>query len=134
MNHNLLNQLYHIFLLYSTLPQITTHQETRKSGSCTENKLLLIRLAVSCSSCICRWQQGRFFPTALLQEALAALKKRYQEFGVAFTYGEQAKDPQDHEKLVEIIDAFGPMPCRMIFLTTQRMARMIEDAIAGDFT
>lgn len=69
---------------------------------------------------------------ALLQEALAALKKLYQEFGAAFTYGEQAKDPQNHEKLVETIDAFGPMPCRMISLTTERMARMIEDAIAGN--
>lgn len=69
---------------------------------------------------------------ALLQEVLAALKKLYQEFGAAFTYGEQAKDPQNHEKLVETIDAFGPMPCRMISLTTERMARMIEDAIAGN--
>ena len=69
---------------------------------------------------------------ALLQEALAALKKLYQEFGIAFTYGELADDPQDHAKLVEIIDSFGPMPCRILPLTTQRLAKMIEDAIAGN--
>lgn len=68
---------------------------------------------------------------ALLQEALTALKKLYQEFGIAFTYGEQAADPQDHTKLVEIIDSFGPMPCHIMPLTTERMARMIEDAIVG---
>ena len=68
---------------------------------------------------------------ALLQEALAALKKLYREFGIAFTYGEQAADPQDRTKLVEIIDSFGPMPCHIMPLTTERMARMIEDAIVG---
>lgn len=67
----------------------------------------------------------------LLQEALAALKALYQEFGIAFTYGELAADPQNHAKLVEIIESFGPMPCRMLPLTTERMANMIEDAIAG---
>lgn len=67
----------------------------------------------------------------LLQEALAALKKLYQEFGIAFRYGELATDPQDHGRLVEIIDSFGPMPCRIMLLTTERMAKMIEDAIAG---
>ena len=68
---------------------------------------------------------------ALLQETLTALKKLYREFGIAFTYGEQAADPQDHTKLVEIIDSFGPMPCHIMPLTTERMARMIEDAIMG---
>lgn len=68
---------------------------------------------------------------ALLQEALAALKKLYQEFGIAFRYGELAADPQDHGRLVEIIDSFGPMPCHIMPLTTERMAKMIEDAIAG---
>ena len=67
----------------------------------------------------------------LLQEALAALKKLYQEFGIAFRYGELATDPQDHGRLVEIIDSFGPMPCQIMPLTTERMAKMIEDAIAG---
>ena len=67
----------------------------------------------------------------LLQEALAALKKLYQEFGIAFRYGELATDPQDHGRLVEIIDSFGPMPCRIMLLTTERMAKMIEDAIVG---
>lgn len=69
---------------------------------------------------------------ALLQEALAALQARYREFGIAFTYGELASDPQDHAKLVEIIGSFGPMPCRMLPLTTERMAKLIEDAIAGN--
>ena len=68
---------------------------------------------------------------ALLQAALAALKKLYREFGVAFTYGELAADPQEHGKLVEIIASFGPMPCHIMPLTTERMARMIEDAIVG---
>ena len=69
---------------------------------------------------------------ALLQEALAALKALYREFGIAFTYGELASAPQDHQKLVEIIDSFGPMPCRILPLTTGRMAKMIEDAISGN--
>lgn len=69
---------------------------------------------------------------ALLQEALAALKELYREFGIAFSYGELADDPHDHAKLVEIIESFGPMPCRILSLTTERMARMIEDAVFGD--
>lgn len=68
---------------------------------------------------------------ALLQKALAALKKLYQEFGIAFTYGELAPDPQEHGKLAEIIASFGPMPCQIMPLTTERMAKMIEDAIVG---
>ena len=67
----------------------------------------------------------------LLQEALAALKKLYREFGTAFTYRELAPDPQDHGKLAEIIASFGPMPCHIMPLTTERMAKIIEDAIAG---
>ena len=67
-----------------------------------------------------------------LQEALTTLKKLYQEFGVAFAYGELAADPQDHAKLMKIIDSFGPMPCRILPLTTERMAKMIEDSIAGN--
>ena len=69
---------------------------------------------------------------SLLQEALAALKALYREFGIAFTYGELASDPQDHAKLVEIIDSFGPMPCHILPLTTERMAKMIEDGITGN--
>ncbi len=69
---------------------------------------------------------------ALLQEALAALERLYREFGIAFTYGELVADPRDHAKLVEIIEAFGPLSCRMLPLTTERMAKMIEDAIVGD--
>ncbi len=68
---------------------------------------------------------------ALLQEALAALKMLYQEFGIAFTYGEIASNPDNHEKLVEIIDSFGPMPCHIMPVTTEKLAGMIEDAIAG---
>ena len=69
---------------------------------------------------------------ALLREALAALRKLYQEFGIAFTYGELAADPQKPAKLTEIIDSFAPMPCRILPLTTDVMAKMIEDAIAGN--
>ena len=69
---------------------------------------------------------------ALLQEALRALRALYREFGIAFAYGELEKDPQDHARLVEIIDSFGPMPCRILPLTTEAMAKMIEDAIAGN--
>lgn len=68
---------------------------------------------------------------ALLQKALAALKQLYQAFGITFTYGELAPDPQEHKRLVNIIDSFGPMPCQIIPLTTERMAKMIEDAITG---
>ena len=68
----------------------------------------------------------------LLQEALAALRALYREFGIAFAYGELAEDPKDPAKLVEIIGSFGPMPCRMMELSTEAMAKMIEDAIAGD--
>lgn len=69
---------------------------------------------------------------ALLQKALAALKALYREFGIAFTYGERASERQDHAKLVEIIGSFGPMPCRIMPLTTEAMAKMIEDAIIGN--
>ena len=68
---------------------------------------------------------------ALLQEALAALKAVYQEFGIAFTYGELAADPHDHAKLLEIIGSFGEMPCQIMTVTPESMARMIEDAITG---
>lgn len=66
---------------------------------------------------------------ALLQESLGALKKLYHEFGIAFSYGELAKDPKDYEKLVELIDSFGPMPCQIMPVTTEVMAKMIEDSI-----
>ena len=69
---------------------------------------------------------------ALLKEALTALRALYREFGIAFTYAELAKDPQNHVRLLEIIGSFGPMPCRMMELSTARMAKMIEDAIAGN--
>ncbi len=68
---------------------------------------------------------------ALLQAGLGALKTLYQEFGIAFTYGELAEDPKDHDRLASIIDSFGPMPCHIMPLTTEKMAAMIEDAITG---
>ncbi len=68
----------------------------------------------------------------VLREALAALRALYQEFGIALTYGALAADPKSHRKLTEIIDSFGPMPCRIMSLPTERMAAMIEDAIAGN--
>lgn len=68
---------------------------------------------------------------ALLQTALQSLKKLYQEFGIAFTYGELAEDPKDHQKLTEIIDSFGPMPCHIMPVNTEKLANMIEDAIVG---
>lgn len=45
----------------------------------------------------------------LLQEALAALSKLYEEFHIAFCYRDIAKDPEDYQQLVDIIDSFGPM-------------------------
>ena len=67
----------------------------------------------------------------LLQTALAALRQLYREFGIAFAYGELVADPQDPAKLEQIISSFGPMPCRIMPVTTESMAAMIEDAIAG---
>ncbi len=60
---------------------------------------------------------------ALLQNALAALKELYLEFGIAFSYGEIAEDPKDHSRLIEIIDSFGPMPCRIMPLSTEKIAK-----------
>ncbi len=68
---------------------------------------------------------------SLLQEALLALRNLYQEFGIAFTYGELASDPKDHDRLVEIIGSFGEMPCKIMPVTTEKLANMIEDAIVG---
>ncbi len=72
----------------------------------------------------------------LFQESAAALRRFFAgghqlPEPQPFTYGELAADPQDHAKLTEIIDSFGPMPCRILPLTTERMAKMIEDAIVG---
>ena len=73
-------------------------------------------------------------PEALLQEALSALRALYREFGVAFTYGELAKDPMDPARLREIISAFGPLPCRIMPVTTETLAGILEDAIAGSLS
>lgn len=69
---------------------------------------------------------------ALLKEALMALKKLYQEFGIAFSYGELAADPKEHDRLVEMIASFGQMPCHIMPVTPEKLARIIEDAIAGE--
>ena len=69
---------------------------------------------------------------ALLQEALTALQKLYQAFGITFTYGELAADPHEHEKLVETIASFGPMPCYIMPVTAESLADIIEDAIHGN--
>lgn len=67
----------------------------------------------------------------ILGEALGALKKLYQEFGIAFSYGELAQDPKNREKLVEIIASFGPMECRIMPVNPECLADIIEDAIHG---
>lgn len=59
-------------------------------------------------------------------------RKLYQEFGIAFTYGELAVDPREPAKLTEIIDSYGSVPFRILPLTTRVMAKMIEDAIVGN--
>ncbi|MGO4945958.1 hypothetical protein ACTQ50_06085 [Blautia sp. Sow4_E7] len=58
----------------------------------------------------------------------------YQEFGIAFTftYGELAQNPGNHQLLVEIISSFGPMPCHIMEVNTEKLAGMIEDAIVGN--
>lgn len=68
----------------------------------------------------------------LLQDALAALKKLYQEFGIPFSYGEIRENPNKHGKLVEMIASFGPMPCRIMLVTAETLADIIEDAIEGN--
>lgn len=69
---------------------------------------------------------------AVLQAALQALKSLYQEFGIAFSYGEITTDPQDRDRLEKIIDSFGPMPCKIMPVNTEKLADMIEDAITGN--
>ena len=66
---------------------------------------------------------------ALLQEALQALQKLYREFGIAFSYGEMAEDPKEHQKLVDMIASFGPMPCHIMSVTPETLADIIEDSI-----
>ena len=68
----------------------------------------------------------------ILHEAMTALHALYREFGIAFSYGEIAKDPKNRDELMQIIDSFGPMPCRIMPVTTEILADIIEDAIAGN--
>ena len=68
----------------------------------------------------------------ILENALTALQALYQEFKIAFSYGELAKDPDDHKRLVEIIDSFGPMPCQIMPVDSEILANIIEDAIKGN--
>lgn len=68
----------------------------------------------------------------ILHEAMSALHALYREFGIAFSYGENAKDPKNRDELMQIIDSFGPMPCRIMPVTTEILADIIEDVIAGN--
>lgn len=68
----------------------------------------------------------------ILENALTALQALYQEFKIAFSYGELVKDPDDHKRLVEIIDSFGPMPCQIMPVDSESLANIIEDAIKGN--
>ena len=68
----------------------------------------------------------------VLQEALQALKSLYQEFEIAFSYKEISKDPDDRERLEAVIDSFGPMPCKIMPVNTEKLADIIEDAISGN--
>ncbi len=69
---------------------------------------------------------------ALLQEALTALAALYQEFQIPFSYGEIAKDPADHQQLMDIIDSFGPMNSIFMPVPTEKLAQIIEDAVKGN--
>lgn len=68
----------------------------------------------------------------LLQEALLAIKNLYIEFGIATSYGELITNPKDHEKLLGIINSFGPMESQLMPVTTEKLAKIIEDAIEGN--
>ena len=68
----------------------------------------------------------------LLQEALASLLNLYREFGIATCYQEIKEAPEDHEKLVVIIDSFGPMTSQFMPVPTEKLAEIIEDAIVGN--
>lgn len=68
----------------------------------------------------------------ILENALTALQALYQEFKIAFSYGELVKDPDDHKRLVEIIDSFGPMPCQIMPVDSESLANIIENAIKGN--
>lgn len=69
---------------------------------------------------------------ALLQEALSAIIRIYKEFRIASHYGELVSNPKDHERLVGIIDSFGPMQSQFMEITSERLAGIIEDAITGN--
>lgn len=42
-----------------------------------------------------------------------------------------ASDPKEHDSLVEMIASFGQMPCHIMPVTPEKLASIIEDAIAG---
>lgn len=68
----------------------------------------------------------------LLQEALAALSKLYEEFHIALSYGDIVKNPEDHQQLVDIIDSFGPMNSLFMPVPSEKLAQIIEDTIKGN--
>ena len=71
-------------------------------------------------------------PEVILQKALSALFALYKEFGIATSYGELAKNPENREELLEIIRSFGPMTSHFMTITDELLADIIEDAIIGN--
>ena len=67
----------------------------------------------------------------LLEEALTALVNLYHEFGIATCYKELKENPHDRQKLMEIIDSFGPMQSLFMEVTTEKLADIIDEAIEG---
>lgn len=55
--------------------------------------------------------------------------KLYEEFHIAFSYGDIVKGPEDHQQLTDIIDSFGPMTSLFMPVPTEKLAPIIEDAI-----
>jgi len=69
---------------------------------------------------------------AALQAGLSSMLALYREFGVAASYGELTANPNDHDRLCGIIDAFGTMQSQFMELDTEKLAEIIEDAIIGN--
>jgi len=69
---------------------------------------------------------------AALQAGLSSMLALYREFGVAGSYGELTANPNDHDRLCGIIDAFGTMQSQFMELDTEKLAEIIEDAIIGN--
>lgn len=71
-------------------------------------------------------------PEAILQKALHSLFELYKEFGIATSYGELTKNPENREELLKIIHSFGPMTSHFMTVTDELLADIIEDAITGN--